>query len=323
MMKNCPVCSLPNQDVQNDSSISHVSCLRCGEYKASRELMDDLPKEAASEPLAKTALSEYIRHSRRPPSSSPFKSSDIFVALRQYSKRPPTYQADQLLLYVADRASDSGTVVSVNPEAVLSEIRAIDLETVANIVKSLVSANLLINSSIYHMAASNQEQIEHFGCQLTFDGWKKVEELRFVARSSKIAFMAMKFGDAELDKIVDEHLRPTVRLTGYELEKVSDRPAAGLIDDRMRLLIRSSRFLLADLTHGNQGAYWEAGYAEGLGKPVIYLCKKSIFDNPTTRPHFDTNHHLTVAWDEKDIGASMEMLKATIRVSVPEAKQDD
>jgi nucleoside 2-deoxyribosyltransferase len=59
--------------------------------------------------------------------------------------------------------------------------------------------------------------------------------------------------------------------------------------------IRMCRFLIADLTCGNQGAYWEAGYAEGLGKPVIYTCNKSYFDKEGT--HFDTNHHQTVLWD--------------------------
>jgi len=33
---------------------------------------------------------------------------------------------------------------------------------------------------------------------------------------------------------------------------------------RMRLEIRRSRFAVVDLTHGNRGAYWEAGFAEGL-----------------------------------------------------------
>ena len=63
-------------------------------------------------------------------------------------------------------------------------------------------------------------------------------------------------------------------------------PKAGLIDDRLRVEIRTSRFLIADLTHENAGAYWEAGFAEGLGKPVIYTCEKSKFDTaktPSTR----------------------------------------
>jgi nucleoside 2-deoxyribosyltransferase len=90
-----------------------------------------------------------------------------------------------------------------------------------------------------------------------------------------------------------------------------------LIDDRLRVEIRQSRFLLADLTHHNKGAYWEAGFAEGLGKPVIYLCRKDVFEDKSQGTHFDTNHHLTVVWDLENLGEAAEKLKATIRATLP------
>lgn len=79
---------------------------------------------------------------------------------------------------------------------------------------------------------------------------------------------------------------------------------------------------MSDLTNNNIGAYWEAGYAEGLGKPVIYLCEKSQFNEFKT--HFDTNHHTTVVWDENDMDAAVKNLKDTIRATLPlEAKMTD
>ena len=36
--------------------------------------------------------------------------------------------------------------------------------------------------------------------------------------------------------------------------------------------------MISDLSHGNYGAYWEAGFAEGLGKAVIYTCERTIFE---------------------------------------------
>jgi len=78
------------------------------------------------------------------------------------------------------------------------------------------------------------------------------------------------------------------------------------------------RFLIADLTHRNPGAYWEAGFAEGLGKPVIYTCRKDIFDDKTKGTHFDTNHHLTVAWEAANLDAAMSKLKDTIRATLPD-----
>jgi len=106
------------------------------------------------------------------------------------------------------------------------------------------------------------------------------------------------------------------------LFKLVDRPKAGLLDDRLRVEIQTSRFLIADLTHENAGAYWEAGYAERLGKQVIYTCEKEKFEEQKT--HFDTNHHLTVVWDADNPHEAAEALKATIRATLPgEAKLTD
>ena len=60
--------------------------------------------------------------------------------------------------------------------------------------------------------------------------------------------------------------------------------------------IRDSKFVVVDLTHQNNGAYFEEGYAMGLGKTVIQLCKKS------TKLHFDIAQKNTIIWErEEDI----------------------
>ena len=132
----------------------------------------------------------------------------------------------------------------------------------------------------------------------------------------------MQYGEEELDDLVVNCFRPAVKDTGFDLYRLDDVPKAGLIDDRLRVEIRTSRFLIADLTHENRGAYWEAGYAEGLGKPAIYTCEKSKFED--MKPHFDTNHHTTVLWDKNDLGKTAQDLKSTIRATLPdEAKLND
>jgi nucleoside 2-deoxyribosyltransferase len=135
----------------------------------------------------------------------------------------------------------------------------------------------------------------------------------------------MKFGEPVLDNIIDNYFRRAVTDTGFQLFRLDDKPEAGLIDARLRNEIRNCRFLIADLSHANAGSYWEAGYAEGLGKPVIYTCEKSVFDgdSKTARPHFDANHHLTVVWEVGNPQFAASRLKETIRYTVPEAKQTD
>lgn len=157
--------------------------------------------------------------------------------------------------------------------------------------------------------------------KLTFEGWRFYRDIERGHTRSTHAFMAMPFGFEPITRVVDEVFRPAVKETGFTLKRLDDEPRSGLIDDRLRVEIRQCKFLIAELTHDNRGAYWEAGFAEGLGKPVIYTCEKSYFEDKSKGTHFDTNHCTTVVWDEKDLPRAAEELKATIRNTFPfEAK---
>ena len=80
--------------------------------------------------------------------------------------------------------------------------------------------------------------------------------------------------------------------------------------------------MIAELTKENRGVYWEAGFAEGLGKPVIYTCEKSFFEG--NRSHFDINHRHTIVWNPDELSQASEALKTTIRATLhSEAKMSD
>jgi hypothetical protein len=153
-------------------------------------------------------------------------------------------------------------------------------------------------------------------------GWDRYEEIRRAPSRARLAFMAMPFNNPELDRIYEDCFKPAVGLTGFELRRVDEQQPAGLIDDQLRVRIRSSRFVVAELTTENRGVYWEAGFAEGLERDVIYTLKKSELASLQT--HFDTNHHLTVQWEPDKLGDAAEKLKAAIRATLLfEAKQSD
>ena len=157
---------------------------------------------------------------------------------------------------------------------------------------------------------------------LSLIGWNRYAALKQKAVNSRTAFMAMKFGDTVLDAVVRDHFRPAVAKTGFELRLLTDEQPAGLIDNQLRAAILSARFLIADLSHGNPGAYWEAGFADGLGLPVIYTCQLEKW--AISKTHFDTNHMLTVEWDTRDPAKAGEKLTAIIRATLrAEAKQAD
>lgn len=161
--------------------------------------------------------------------------------------------------------------------------------------------------------------------QLTLAGWTKYADLKRVQNESRTAFMAMKFGDTELNDVIDRCFRPAVQRTGFELRVLTDHQQAGLIDDQIRAALISARFVVADLTHGSFGAYWEAGFADGRGLPVIYTSKRAEWEKAKT--HFDTNHMTTVLWnpgDPGDLKSSEDQMAAIIRATLrADAKQSD
>lgn len=58
------------------------------------------------------------------------------------------------------------------------------------------------------------------------------------------------------------------------------------------LQIRRSKFLVADFTVQRGGVYFEAGFAYGLGIPVIWSCKKTDLVNL----HFDIRQYNFIDW---------------------------
>ncbi len=319
----CPVCSLRQQRTTISSRRFYVDCRRCGSFRIDLDLVEDLDSYERQSPGSRIRFSHYIRRMKRDisPQSPPYTQSDFDFAIEKYVASSLSEQFDDALLALSELAKTPSVSYALAMEDIQSVVRAYDREDVFYLLRHLHSEGYVEN---YSHASENSVDglVQHKG-QITFKGWLRVEELKQSKPSSRDAFMAMKFGDAELNQFLNEVIRPGVAKTGFRLMKLDDEPKAGLIDDRMRLQIKSSRFLLADLSHGNKGAYWEAGYAEGLGKPVIYLCKQAVFDDEKSRPHFDTNHHLTVTWDISKPDDFASRLKATIRFSIPEAQQVD
>jgi len=147
---------------------------------------------------------------------------------------------------------------------------------------------------------------------ITALGWARIEELKRAHVSSRYAFFARKFKNEELDALYKDCLRQAVAETGYDLLPVTQR--AGHIDAIIEDEIRRCRFLIADLSDDNAGAYWEAGFAEGLGKDVIYICREKERDGKTDKKtHFDTDHRQTVRWDLGKLDQTATRLKAVIR----------
>jgi hypothetical protein len=111
---------------------------------------------------------------------------------------------------------------------------------------------------------------------LTFAGWVRFDELQRGKVASRMGFMAMQFNVPETTEASEHCFKKAAEDAGFGLSVLTEGQGAGLIDDQLRVALRTAKFLVADVSTGNRGAYWEAGFAEGLGKHVIYACREGV-----------------------------------------------
>jgi nucleoside 2-deoxyribosyltransferase len=102
---------------------------------------------------------------------------------------------------------------------------------------------------------------------------------------SNVGFIAMWF-----DKSVDEThaaMEAAIRNTGHDPLRIDRKEHNNKIDDEIVAAIRRCKFVVADFTGHRGGVYFEAGFAMGLGLPVIWLCQKDELE----KIHFDTRQY--------------------------------
>lgn len=313
----CPVCDRQVERLEHDpdKDAFQIDCPHCGNFALSGSFMAELPSFLKQQD-AQPKLSHALRRSQESSVRPLFDTYAAEAALKQPLPRPRE-QADYLVRWLAANCPGPGETEFVNYEVNGAIIGAKSAAGFELIIDHLFDTGLVIGGKSGALGCDDWAQ-----AALSFAGWEHYENLLRSGQVYRKAFMAMKFDDPLVDNLLEKVLKPSAKKAGFDLFKLTDKPTAGLIDNRMRVEIQASDFVVADLSHDNNGAYWEAGYAEGLGKPVIYLCKKSKFEQAKT--HFDTNHHLTILWDADVPERCSEEFTATIRATLPHvARMDD
>ncbi len=152
--------------------------------------------------------------------------------------------------------------------------------------------------------------------KLTMSGWEEVRKIKSKRGDGNQAFVAMWF-HREMNAIFDEGFFPALKSVGYHPYRVDREPHQNRIDDEIMAQIRRSRVLVCDVTGERGGVYFEAGFALGLGIPVIWCCnqtwevrlQKNLHPSEiramefeeckwTDRRHFDTAHFPHIFWKD-------------------------
>jgi hypothetical protein len=280
-------CILCGTDVEvspyrDDPLVVYLDCLVCGKWeKSAHDGSGALPLDRNNKHLISAFIRDYNKRTGKPYRLSDRKANG---RLPDDLVDPPVLaKIDKALLLIAERSKELGSQVTVNVATDWPLVVAHGSRELERILQEL---------RIQRLIEPHGSSVAEVAC-LTSEGWRRVEALRGSARRGKQAFVAMCF-DKQLDQAYAEGIKPALIECGYEPLRIDKKIFNGKICDHIVMEIRRSGLLVADMTMHRQGVYFEAGFAMGLGIPIVWTCRHDEIE----KAHFDTRQYSHLPWED-------------------------
>jgi hypothetical protein len=120
-----------------------------------------------------------------------------------------------------------------------------------------------------------------------------------------LAFVVMQFTPPEYEELFNDVIVPVCDSMGLEPFRASQAFYPGLIIADIQRQIRDSRVVIAEITPANPNVYYEVGFADAIGKPVILIAD----GNKTEQLPFDVRAFRTLFY-ENSIGGKNKVERA-------------
>jgi hypothetical protein len=269
-----------------------VSCRRCGTYVARDKFLKAHNNQGfpVNEALA---LSAAIRDATNREETIQL-SDESLARIAGISSRLLSYTArvDRILLDLARRNPFPGNQTGPFQLQELAAIACIPTRQISGLIVQLNQTGWL------NITATEPDA---YRVALTPQAWQRLDELQSKGPTGQRAFVAMAFS-VDLKPIYVDAIRPALVACGYEPPfrvddaeheaRASDADFTNKIDDRIMVEIRRAKFLIVDVTGSRPAVYFEAGFAEGLGVPIIWTCREESKDDMC----FDTRQNGHILW---------------------------
>jgi hypothetical protein len=256
----------------------------------------------------KALLTTWLSAQRRAGIEYPTITSDIINSVKTLRPLTTAERVERVLQHFNQNVrigeviefSISDTRGETDELRLMAETESLDENELIAFLEMMEQMNLLTNTT---------QVIGLYQFTPTASGWLKIDELVKRLPITPQAFVAMWFNDAT-QAAYAEGIEPAIRDCGYRSVRIDQKEHSNKIDDEIIAEIRRSKFLVADFTCEREkvrgGVYFEAGFALGLGIPVIWtVAKGSLAD-----VHFDTRQYNHIVWDTPE--ALRTLLKARI-----------
>lgn len=93
-----------------------------------------------------------------------------------------------------------------------------------------------------------------------------------------LAFVVMQFTPPEYEELFNDVIVPVCEKIGLEAFRANQSYYPGLVIADIQRQIRESRVIIAEITPVNPNVYYEVGYADAIGKPVILIADGGKLD---------------------------------------------
>jgi hypothetical protein len=226
-----------------------------------------------------------------------------FEALAAEVEVPPVPTKLRNLLTLQARESAPGEWKRLDPYITAARLKCRDQAELDYLFGALHEQGYLLPSPVFN---EGQQLV-------TPAGWEALAPIAGMGTPG-VCFVAMAF-HLDLVEAYDKGFRPAIEddcgLRALRLDKVEHNEQ---ITDRILAGIRSAQVVVADFTLQRAGVYFEAGFALGLGRIVVWTCR----DNDVETLHFDTRQYNHVVWSTPDDLREKlaARLKATVAVPV-------
>jgi hypothetical protein len=329
-MNHCPICKSPSSAPKTIGGGSwEIDCSRCGSFKIGDELIGFI--EAQPKTLAQIAnMSGYIRENAG--SVITIAQLDFLLNLRIPSL---SEKATRLFRSIATAHPNAGEQIRISKSSMYEILGVIYygkkpekqelfekncnelLPWLARAwIKDAVEFDYVLNRVLMADKGFLEPVVPEFDpFRITPEGWAFLLTLGQSDSNSSTVFIAMWF-DPTMDQVWTEGLYKGVADAGYNPVRIDKHQHNNRIDDEIIVKIKESKFLVADFTDdgrgGRGGVYFEAGYAVGLGKPVIWVVEAAQLD----KIHFDTRQYSFIRWDRGNLPDLRNDLRLRIEATI-------
>lgn len=299
----CIVCGTSAQKKEvNKPDGAHYHCPNCGDFYVT-DLFDAGDKDIQRE-IDKPKLAGYIRERYE------CGDDNIWISVRNIQEilnsalipQNPGEKINKLICYLDRKSRVFSQDIKLN--LYLPAIcYANDCEEFLKIIDACINEGYIIapecTRNIWGALIFKDDLV-----RLTLKGHQYAEELRKTESKSNSAFVAMWFSD-EVREAYESGIKAAIEAKEcgqFKAFRVDNLEHNDDVTDKIIAEIKAARFVVADLTGNRGGVYYEAGFARGLGKPVILTCHKDWFNgnDENHKVHFDVNHLSIILWENAE-----------------------